>query len=116
MVPYLSNFMVMQHLVSFWLGCQRAVDVSRERASLIGAPKGIVYQELRIEYLAIKGAAHYYQKYGKTGCNHTKTEHKAVLDSCHALEEEGWEVTWLDVDTEVLILPEQLKSSSVLIL
>ena len=119
MVPYLSNFYgnAASRSHRFGWDAKEAVDVSRERvANLIGATaKEIVFTSGATESnnLAIKGAAHYYQKNtGKTGHVITpKTEHKAVLDSCHALEEEGWEVTWLDVDTEGLISLEQLKSS-----
>ncbi len=45
--------------------------------------------------LAIKGAAHFYQKKGKHLIT-VKTEHKAVLDSCRQLEREGFEVTYLE--------------------
>jgi cysteine desulfurase len=45
--------------------------------------------------LAIKGAAHFYQKKGRHVVT-VKTEHKAVLDTCRQLEREGFEVTYLD--------------------
>jgi len=32
-----------------------------------------------------------------------RTEHKAVVDTCTALEREGWRVTWLEVDARGLI-------------
>ena len=35
-----------------------------------------------------------------------RTEHKAVVDTCTALEHEGWRVTWLDVDPQGLISPD----------
>lgn len=47
--------------------------------------------------LAVLGTARAYKKRG----NHIitqKTEHEAVLASCHALEKEGFDVTYLDVD------------------
>jgi cysteine desulfurase len=47
--------------------------------------------------LAIKGIALANSKYG----NHiitTKIEHPAVLNSCHALENMGFKVTYLNVD------------------
>jgi cysteine desulfurase len=39
------------------------------------------------------------------------TEHKAVLDSCHALERDGWEVTYLGVDKEGFISLEELAAA-----
>ena len=119
MVPYLSNFFgnAASRSHRFGWDAKEAVENAREQvASLIGATsKEIVFTSGATESnnLAIKGAAHYYHKNtGNVGHIITpKTEHKAVLDSCHALEEEGWDVTWLDVDTEGLISLDQLKES-----
>jgi cysteine desulfurase len=52
--------------------------------------------------LAIKGAAHFYQKKGKHIVT-VKTEHKAVLDTCRQLEREGFEVTYLDPEPSGLV-------------
>ena len=57
--------------------------------------------------LAIKGVAHFYQKKGKHLIT-AKTEHKAVLDTCRALEKEGFEVTYLDPEPNGLIDLEKL--------
>lgn len=45
--------------------------------------------------LAIKGAAGFYQTNGKHIIT-MSTEHKAVLDPCHALEKQGFDVTYLN--------------------
>ena len=55
--------------------------------------------------LAIKGAAHFYQKKGKHIIT-SKIEHKAVLDSCRQLEREGFEVTYLEPASNGIITPE----------
>ena len=67
-------------------------------ASLINAdPREIIWTSGATESdnLAIKGAAHFYQKKGKHIIT-VKTEHKAVLDTCRQLEREGYEVTYMD--------------------
>ncbi|HHJ80005.1 MAG TPA: aminotransferase class V-fold PLP-dependent enzyme, partial [Candidatus Tenderia electrophaga] len=74
-------------------------------AALINAdPKEIVWTSGATESdnLAIKGAAHFYQRKGKHIIT-CKTEHKAVLDTCRQLEREGFEVTYLDPEASGLI-------------
>ncbi|HMG13933.1 MAG TPA: IscS subfamily cysteine desulfurase [Saprospiraceae bacterium] len=79
---------------------EQAVDTARNRiASLINVdPKEIIFTSGATESdnLALKGVYEMYQSKG----NHiitTKTEHKAVLDSCKKIETMGGEVTYLDV-------------------
>jgi len=85
---------------------EKAVEKAREDvAALINADaKEIVWTSGATESdnIAIKGVAHFYQKKGKHIIT-SKTEHKAVLDSCRQLEREGFEVTYLDPDEDGLI-------------
>lgn len=60
--------------------------------------------------LAIKGVWENYQLKGKHIIT-VKTEHKAVLDTCGALEKKGAEITYLSVDREGLIDLEELKAA-----
>lgn len=60
--------------------------------------------------LAIKGVAHFYQKKGKHIIT-SKIEHKAVLDSCRQLEREGFEVSYLEPDSNGVITPEAVKDA-----
>jgi cysteine desulfurase len=82
-------------------------------AELVGAdPREIVWTSgaTEADNLAIKGAAHFYQKKGRHIVT-VKTEHKAVLDACRQLEREGFEVTYLDVRSDGLLDLEMLRSA-----
>ncbi len=93
---------------------EEAVEWSRNQvASLIGADaKEIVWTSgaTEADNLAIKGAAHFYHKKGKHIIT-CKTEHKAVLDSCRQLEREGYEVTYLDPESDGLIDLDKLQAA-----
>ena len=81
---------------------REAVEVAREEvADLIGASaKEIVFTSgAESDNLAIKGVARFYEGKGKHIVT-AATEHKAILDACHAMERDGWEVTYLDVDDQ----------------
>jgi len=90
----------------FGWDAEAAVERARAQvASLVGAdPKEIVFTSGATESnnLAIKGAAHFYQKKGKHLVT-VKTEHKAVLDTCRQLEREGFEVTYLEPQANGLL-------------
>ncbi len=91
-----------------------AVDKARKQvADLVGAdPKEIVWTSGATESdnLAIKGIAHFYQKKGKHIIT-LKTEHKAVLDTCRQLEREGFEVTYLDPDSNGILNLDVLENA-----
>ena len=81
---------------------EEAVEKAREQiAHLIGASaREIIFTSGATESnnLAIKGAAHMARPHG----NHiitAQTEHKAVLDPCKRLEQDGFVVTYLPVDS-----------------
>ena len=98
----------------FGWDADKAVEEARKNvAALINAnPKEIVWTSGATESdnLAIKGAAHFYQKNGKHIIT-CKTEHKAVLDTCRQLEREGYEVTYLEPRDNGLIDLEVLKAA-----
>ncbi len=117
MLPYFSqefgNAASKSHV--FGWRAEEAVEAGRaEVAALIGASeKEIVWTSGATESdnLAIKGAA---QFYGEARGKHlvtAKTEHKAVLDSMHALERQGFEVTFLDVEKDGRLDPERLRAA-----
>ena len=92
---------------------EEAVEEARAQvASLVNCdPKEIVWTSGATESnnLALKGAAHFYQKKGRHVVT-VKTEHKAVLDSCRQLEREGFEVTYLDPEPDGLLDLDRFES------
>ena len=60
--------------------------------------------------LAILGVAKMYASKGKHLIT-CVTEHKAVLDPMQALENEGWDVTWLEVDENGCLSLDDLKNA-----
>jgi cysteine desulfurase len=98
----------------FGWDAEKAVDEARAQvAALINAdPKEIVWTSGATESdnLAIKGVAHFHQKKGKHIIT-SKTEHKAVLDTCRQLEREGFEVTYLDPEANGLIDLKKLEAA-----
>jgi cysteine desulfurase len=101
---------------------EEAVDIARNQiADLINAdPREIVFTSGATESnnLAIKGVANFYHKKGKHIIT-SKTEHKAVLDTCRELERQGFEVTYLDPEANGLIdltkLSEAMRDDTILV-
>ena len=99
---------------SFGWKAEEAVELARQQvADLINADsREIIWTSGATESnnLAIKGAAHFYKKKG----NHiitVKTEHKAVLDTCRQLEREGFEVTYLEPQSNGLLDLQKLEDA-----
>ena len=96
-----------------WAG-EEAVETARGQvASLIGAtPKEIIFTSGATESdnLMIKGVAEMYREKG----NHIITqaiEHKAVLDTCKRLEKYGYEVTYLPVQKDGRVDPDDVRKA-----
>jgi cysteine desulfurase len=83
-----------------------AVEHGRAQvAGLIGAkPDEVIFTSGATESdnLAIRGVAQARLGDGKHIVT-ARTEHRAVLDTCAALEREGWRITWLDVDRQGIV-------------
>ncbi len=92
---------------------EEAVDIARNQiADLINAdPREIIFTSGATESdnLALKGIANFYSKKGKHIIT-SKTEHKAILDTCHQLEREGFKVTYLSPQNSGLIDFNELES------
>src|SRR6266540_2789137 len=93
---------------------EEAVHTAREQiAALIGAkPEEIILTSGATESdnLALKGIAWSYRDKGNHIITAT-TEHKAVLDSCKALEKDGFNVTYVPVDRMGLVDPDDIRQA-----
>ncbi len=116
MVPYFTesygNAASRNH--SFGWQVEKVVEDARELIGklICAGGKEIVFTSGATESnnLAILGAAEFYKKKG----NHiisSPIEHKAVIDPCNALEQNGYEITFLDVDKHGCIDLKQLEES-----
>ena len=97
---------------AFGWRAEEAVGKAREQvARLIGAkPREIIFTSGATESdnLALKGVAEMYQEKGDHIITQV-TEHKAVLDTAKRLERQGFEVTYLPVDREGLVDPDDVR-------
>ena len=90
------------------------LDTAREQvANALGAEPGEIYFTAggsESDNWAIKGVAHKFAKKGKHLIT-TAIEHHAVLHSMKSLEKEGFEVTYLPVDSEGFVTAEQVEKA-----
>jgi cysteine desulfurase len=91
-----------------------AIERAREQvAALVGAaPSSIVFTSgaTEADNLAVLGAA----RAGRSRGRHlvtSRTEHKAVIDACRQLEQEGFEVTWLKPGPDGRVSPARVEAA-----
>ena len=118
MLPFFTGLYGNPHSRTHAYGWEsdKGVEEARQHiADLIGADaKEIIFTSGATESnnMSIKGVARFFKKGGKK--NHIitcQTEHKCVLDSCRHLQDEGFEVTYLPVQSNGLISMEDLENS-----
>ena len=115
MMPFFSEQFGNPHSNNHEFGrlANNAVEEARENiAKLINAETNeIIFTSGATESnnLAIKSIA---KNYFEKDCQiiTVKTEHKCVLESCHELEQEGFKVTYLDVDEDGIIKLSDLEN------
>ena len=115
MLPYFSlNYGNPSSIYGIGRMSKKALEEAREKVAraLHAKPNEIYFTGCGSESdnLAIKGIAYANRERG----NHiitSKIEHPAVLNTCHALEKQGYEVTYLNVDADGLISLEELENS-----
>jgi cysteine desulfurase len=102
MLPYLREDFgnAASHSHAYGWEAERAVDQARGQvaALLQASGKEIIWTSGATESnnIAVQGAARMYRDQGRHIITQA-SEHKAVLDPCHYLEEQGFEVTYLPV-------------------
>ncbi|MCE2395039.1 IscS subfamily cysteine desulfurase [Candidatus Poribacteria bacterium] len=116
MMPYLTNHFGNAASSTHLFGeyAKDAVDIARDQvADLIGCSEEetiFTSGATESDNLAVKGIAYQYKDRG----NHIITstvEHHAVLDSCKALEDSGFDVTYLPVDKYGMVHPQQVEDA-----
>ena len=115
MLPYYTEvYGNPSSLYTAGLEAKAGLDKARSRvAKLINAdPKEIFFTSCGTEAdnWVLEGAADALKKKG----NHiitSKIEHHAILHTCEYLEKNGFEVTYLDVDSEGFVSPEALEAA-----
>ena len=116
MLPYLTSYYGNPHSRTHQYGWESEAAMEKARtqvANLIGADsKEIVFTSGATESnnISVKGVARFYASKKKHIIT-TQTEHKCVLDSCRQMESEGFEVTYLPVQSNGLVDLELLESS-----
>lgn len=115
MFPYLSvEYGNPSSIYSIGRSAKRAIEKARKRvASLINCrPEEIFFTSCGSESdnTALKGIAYANKDKGKHIIT-SKIEHPAILNSCHNLEKNGFDVTYIDVDKDGIINLNTLKNS-----
>lgn len=115
MLPYFKDkYGNPSSLYSLSREAAEAVEDSRAKiAELLGARPNEIYftaSGSEADNWAVKGAARANMAKGRHIVT-SKIEHHAVLHTCKALEKEGFEVTYLDVDSDGLVDPEEFREA-----
>lgn len=115
MLPYFTEIYGNASAVyDFGQKCKQAIEDARETiGSSIGTRASNIYFTAggsESDNWALKGVAEVYKDKGKHIIT-TKIEHHAILHTCAYLEQQGYEVTYLDVDADGLVSLEDVKKA-----
>lgn len=118
MIPYLGDLYGNPSSVhTYGIKSKIAIQIARRRvASLIGAKAREIFFTsggTESDNLALKGISNSIRKY-QNKKNHIITssiEHDAILEPCHYLEKDGFNVTYLKVDKNGIVDKTELKNN-----
>lgn len=116
MLPYLGDELFGNPSSLHYWGRQarKAMEQARETvAACLGAqPSEIIFTSgaTEADNLAVFGLAQAMAHKGKHIIT-TQIEHAAVANACKALETQGWEITWLPVDSEGFVSLDTLQAA-----
>lgn len=115
MLPYFGEYYGNAASIYRFAGkSTKAVDEARRTvADALGAKKGEIYFTgggSESDNWALKATAFAKKEKGKHIIT-SKIEHHAILHTCQFLEQNGFEVTYLDVDENGLVQPEKLEQA-----
>lgn len=115
MLPfYREEFGNPSSIHAFGRGVRVAIDEAREEvAKLVGAEPGeVIFTSggTEADNFAVKGVAYACQEYGRHIIT-SAIEHPAVLNTCQYLEERGFRVTYLPVNGQGLVDPEDVRKA-----
>ncbi len=118
MIPYLGDLYGNPSSVhTYGIKSKIAIQIARRRvASLIGAKAREIFFTsggTESDNLALKGISNSIRKY-QNKKNHIITssiEHDAILEPCHYLEKDGFNVTYLKVDKNGIVDKSELKNN-----
>lgn len=116
MMPYFgSEYGNPSSLYSIGRSASLAISAAREKiASLLGAKSNEIYFTScgsESDNWAIKGAAHANAAKGKHIITTVYEHHRPVLHTMDSLKKEGFEITYLKVDSNGQITPEELEAA-----
>lgn len=116
MLPYFTeNFGNASSVYSIGRKSREAIENARDRvAAAVGANSKEIFFTgggTEADNWAIKGVAYANRNQGKNHIITTSIEHHAVLHACQYLEDDGFEVTYLPVDSYGMISLDGLKSA-----
>lgn len=123
MIPYLNEeYGNPSSIYQIGRKAKKAVEISREKvASLINADKNEIYFTScgsESDNTALKGIA-YMNKYRGNHIITSKIEHPAILDTCKMLENQGFKISYINVDEDGRInlneLENQINDKTILI-
>ncbi len=116
MKPYLTEkFGNPSSIHSFGRETRSAIDESREQiAKLMGAKPGEIFFVscgTEANNFALKGYSSKMRERGKDHIATSKTEHHSILETCEYLENNGFQISYLNVDEFGMIDPDDVRGS-----